>query len=152
LALPFVGDIALFCAIGLIYSRYGTLTLDTLYPELTRTLGVGAKSLTVVSVLLFAAVAVRGCIWPFTAWQTGTVEAPAAGLALVAGVWAVLAGSLLLKAQPIVAASGVQSVRIVHYGLVAAALIGPLLSLLGVDVRRSILLASSGALALTLIG
>ena len=152
LALPFLGDVALLCAVGLVYSRYGTLTLDTLYPELGTTLGVGLKSLTVASALFFVAVAVRGCIWPFTAWQTGTVEAPAAGLSMAAGVWPVLAGSLLLKAQPVLAVSGVQSMRIVHYTLVAAAIVGPLLSLLGVDVRRSILLASSGALALTLIG
>jgi NADH:ubiquinone oxidoreductase subunit 5 (subunit L)/multisubunit Na+/H+ antiporter MnhA subunit len=152
LALPFIGDIALLCAVGLLYSRYGTLTLDTLLPELSTTLGVGLKSLTTASVLLFAAVAVRGCIWPFTAWQTGTVEAPAAGLGLVAGVWPVLAGSLLLKTAPVLTASGPQAARIVHYTLVAAALIGPLLSLLGVELRRTILLASSGALALVLIG
>jgi formate hydrogenlyase subunit 3/multisubunit Na+/H+ antiporter MnhD subunit len=152
LALPFLGDIALVCAVGLLYSRYGTLTLDTLLPELSHTLGVGLKSLTAASVLLFAAVAVRGCIWPFTAWQTGTVEAPAAGLSLVAGVWPVLAGTLLLKMAPVLAASGPQGTRIVHYTLVAAAVIGPLLSLLGVELRRTILLSSSGALALVLIG
>jgi NADH:ubiquinone oxidoreductase subunit 5 (subunit L)/multisubunit Na+/H+ antiporter MnhA subunit len=152
LALPFVGDIALLCAIGLIYSRYGTLTLDTLLPELTTSLGVGLKSLTVISVLLVAAAAVRACIWPFTAWQTGTVEAPAAALSLVAGVWPVLAGSLLLKMAPVLAASGPQGMRIIHYTLVASALVGPLLSLLGVELRRTILLASSGALALTMIG
>jgi NADH:ubiquinone oxidoreductase subunit 5 (subunit L)/multisubunit Na+/H+ antiporter MnhA subunit len=152
LALPFLGDVALLCAVGLLYSRYGTLTLDTLVPELSTTLGVGLKSLTVASVLLFVAVAVRGCIWPFTAWQTATVEAPAAGLGLVAGVWPVLAGTLLLKTDPVLAASGPQGARIVHYTLVAAALLGPLLSLLGVELRRTILLASSGALALTLLG
>jgi NADH-quinone oxidoreductase subunit L len=152
LALPFLGDVALLCAVGLIYSRYGTLTLDTLIPELTTTTGVGLKSLTAASVLLFGAVAVRAGIWPFTAWQTGTVEAPPAGLGLVAGVWPVLAGSLLLKMEPVLAASGPQAMRIVHYTLVAAALIGPLLSLLGVELRRTILLASSGALALVLIG
>jgi NADH:ubiquinone oxidoreductase subunit 5 (subunit L)/multisubunit Na+/H+ antiporter MnhA subunit len=152
LALPFVGDVALLCAVGLLYSRYGTMTLDTLLPELRTATGVGLKSLTTASVLLFGAVVVRGCIWPFTAWQTATVEAPAAGLGLVAGVWPVLAGVLLLKTEPVMAASGPQSMRIVHYTLVAAALIGPLLSLLGVELRRTILLASSGALALTMIG
>jgi NADH:ubiquinone oxidoreductase subunit 5 (subunit L)/multisubunit Na+/H+ antiporter MnhA subunit len=152
LALPFLGDVALLCAIGLIYSRYGTLTLDTLIPELSTAASVGLKSLTVASVLLFGAVAVRACIWPFTAWQTGTVEAPPAALALVAGLWPVLAGSLLFKMEPVLAASGPQTARIVHYTLVAAALIGPLLSLLGVELRRTILLASAGALALVLIG
>ncbi len=152
LALPFAGDVALLCGVGLLYSRYGTLTLDSLYPILTTTLGVGLKSLTAASVLVFAAVVVRASLWPFTAWQTGTVEAPAAGLALVGGVWSVMAGSLLFKAQPLLAASGVQGPRIVHYTLAVAAVVGPLLSLLGVELRRSLLLAASGALALALIG
>lgn len=152
LALPFVGDVALLCGVGLLYSRYGTLTLDSLYPILTTTLGVGLKSLTAASVLVFAAVVVRAGLWPFTAWQTGTVDAPAAGLALVGGVWPVLAGSLLLKAQPLLAASGLQGPRIAYYTLAVAAVVGPLLGLLGVELRRSLLLAASGALALTMIG
>jgi NADH:ubiquinone oxidoreductase subunit 5 (subunit L)/multisubunit Na+/H+ antiporter MnhA subunit len=152
LALPFAGDIALLCAVGLLYSRYGTMTLDTLLPELKTATGVGLKSLTTAATLLFGAVAVRGCIWPFTAWQTGTVEAPAASLGLVSGVWPILAGVLLFKTAPVLAASGPQSMRIVHYTLVAAALVGPLFSLVGVELRRTILLASSGALALALIG
>jgi NADH:ubiquinone oxidoreductase subunit 5 (subunit L)/multisubunit Na+/H+ antiporter MnhA subunit len=152
LALPFVGDVALLCAVGLLYSRYGTMTLDTLLPELRTATGVGLKSLTTASALLFGAVAVRGCIWPFTAWQTGTVEAPAAGLGLVSGVWPILAGVLLFKTAPVLAASGPQTMRIVDYTLVAAALVGPLLSLLGVELRRTVVLASSGALALALLG
>jgi formate hydrogenlyase subunit 3/multisubunit Na+/H+ antiporter MnhD subunit len=152
LAFPIVGDVALLCAVGLIYSRYGTLTISTLLPELTTTLGVGEKSLTTIAALLFVAVAVRACVWPFTAWQTATVEAPAAGLALVSSLWPIMAGTLLLRLQPVLAASGVQSMRIVDYTLVAAALIGPLLSLLGVELRRALLLASSGAIALSLIG
>jgi hypothetical protein len=40
----------------------------------------------------------------------------------------------------------------VHYALAVAAVAGPLLGLVGVELRRSILLASSGAIALTLLG
>ena len=152
LALPLLGDVALLCAVGLLYSRFGTLSLDGLYPVLGTTLGVGLKSLTAAAVLLFAAVAVRACVWPFTAWQTGTVEAPAAGLALVAGVWPVLAGVLLLRARPVIEVAGVQAPRIALYTLGVAAVVGPVLGLIGVELRRSILLASSGAVALALIG
>ncbi|HEY4026694.1 MAG TPA: proton-conducting transporter membrane subunit [Candidatus Dormibacteraeota bacterium] len=152
LTLPFLGDVALLCAVGLLYSRYGTLGLDSLTPVLTTTLGVGLKSLTVAAVLLFAAVAVRACVWPFTAWQTGTVDAPAAALALAAGVWPIMAGILLLRTRPILDAAGVQGPRIVLYTLAAAAVVGPLLALVGVELRRSILLASSGAVALGLLG
>jgi NADH:ubiquinone oxidoreductase subunit 5 (subunit L)/multisubunit Na+/H+ antiporter MnhA subunit len=152
LALPFLGDIALLCALGVVYSRFGSLNLETLAPLLGHTLGVGLKSMTVIVVLLFAAVAVRGCIWPFTAWQTGTVEAPAASLALAAGVWPVLAGSLLLRVRPFLDHAGVQAPDIVLWTLGLAAVVGPLLGLIGVELRRSILLASSGAAALALIG
>jgi NADH-quinone oxidoreductase subunit L len=152
LALPFLGDVALLCGVGLLYSRFGTLSLDGLYPVLGTTIGVGQKSLTTAAVLLFGAVAVRACVWPFTAWQTGTVDAPAAGLALVAGVWPVLAGVLLLRARPVLEVAGVQAPRIALYTLGVAAVVGPLLGLIGVELRRSILLASSGALALALIG
>jgi NADH:ubiquinone oxidoreductase subunit 5 (subunit L)/multisubunit Na+/H+ antiporter MnhA subunit len=152
LALPFLGDVALLCGVGLVYSRFGSLTLDTLYPVLGHSLGVGLKSLTAAAVLLFAAVAVRGCIWPFTAWQTGTVEAPAAAGALVAGVWPVLAGVLLLRTRPVLEVAGVQAADIVLWTLGVAAVAGPLLALFGVELRRSILLSSSGALALALLG
>jgi NADH:ubiquinone oxidoreductase subunit 5 (subunit L)/multisubunit Na+/H+ antiporter MnhA subunit len=152
LALPFLGDIALLCGIGLLYSRYGTLSLDGLYPLFHNTLGVGLKSLTAAAVLVFAAVAVRAAIWPFTAWLTGTVDAPAAALALSAGVWPILAGSLLLRLRPLLDSAGVQAPRIALYTLGVAAVVGPLLGLLGVELRRSIVLASSGAVALALIG
>jgi NADH:ubiquinone oxidoreductase subunit 5 (subunit L)/multisubunit Na+/H+ antiporter MnhA subunit len=152
LALPFVGDVALLCAVALLYSRYGTLTLDDLYPMLGSTLGVGLKSVTAIALLLFGAVAVRAAVWPFTAWQTGAVEAPPAAVALVAGVWPVLAGILLLRGLPIINAAGFQAPRIAAATLGVAAVAGPLLGLIGVELRRSLLLASSGAVALALLG
>src|SRR5438105_4886755 len=83
--------------------------------------GVGLKSVTAAALLLAAAAFVRACLWPFTAWQTGTVEAPPAALALVAGVWPVMAGALLLRALPVLDATGGQAPRIVTYALAVAA-------------------------------
>lgn len=152
LAIPFAGDMALLCGVGILYSRFGTLTLDNLFPALTTTPGVGLKSLTVAAVLIFVAAAVRASIWPFTAWQTATVDAPAASVAAVAGIWPVLAGSLMLRTLPLMGAAGLQAPRIAGYTLGAAAVVGPLLGLMGAELRRSILLASSGTVALTLLG
>src|SRR5262249_50355631 len=45
-----------------------------------------------------------------------------------------------------------QALLIAGYTLGVAAVVGPLLGLVGVELRRSILLASSGAVALTLFG
>jgi NADH:ubiquinone oxidoreductase subunit 5 (subunit L)/multisubunit Na+/H+ antiporter MnhA subunit len=152
LALPFLGDMGLLAGVALLYSRFGTTSLDALYPALTTTPGVGLKSVTAAAVLLFAAVAIRASIWPFTSWQTGTVDAPASAGALVAGVWPVLAGALLVRTLPVIAAAGVQATLIAGYTLGVAAVVGPGLGLAGVELRRSILLASSGAVALALLG
>ena len=152
LAIPFLGDIALLCGVSILYSRFGTLTLDNLLPTLSTTPGVGLKSLTAASVLIFGAVAIRAGVWPFTAWQTATVDAPASAVAAVAGVWPVLAGSLLLRVLPLMGAAGAQAPRIAGYTLGVAAVVAPLLGLVGVELRRSVLLASAGAVALTLLG
>ena len=104
LGLPFLGDMALLSGVGFLYSRFGSIDLTKLPPMLHTTPGVGLKSLTLIFLLLFAAVFVRACLWPFTAWLTASVDAPPSLLALVAGVWPVLAGSLLLRSMPILGA------------------------------------------------
>lgn len=152
LALPFLGDMALLSSVGLLYSRFALLDLDKLLPVLRTTPGVGLKSLTVAALLVFGAVFVRACLWPFTPWLTGAVGAPASVLALVAGLWPLLAGSLLLRTLPLVGAAGVQAPRAAGFALAAAALAGTLLGLIGTELRRSLLLASSGAVALALLG
>lgn len=152
LAVPFVGDVVLLCGVALLYSRFGTLTLDNLFPALTTTLGVGIKSLTVAALLILAAAAIRAAVWPFTLWQTATVDAPAASVAAVAGVWPVLAGSLLLRTLPLMGAAGGQLTLVAGWTFGIGAVAGPLLGLTGVDLRRSVLLASSGAIALSLLG
>lgn len=152
LALPFVGDAALLCGVGLLYSRFGTLTLDSLFPALTTTPGVGLKSLTVAAVLIFAAVAVRASVWPFTAWQIATVDAPAAAVATIAGIWPVLAGSLFLRLLPLIGAAGPQATSIAGITLGIAAIAAPLLALVGVEFRRAAILGSAGAVALVLLG
>jgi formate hydrogenlyase subunit 3/multisubunit Na+/H+ antiporter MnhD subunit len=151
LALPFLGDMALLSAVGILYSRFGSIDLDKLPPMLLSTPGVGLKSLTAVALLLLAAVFVRACLWPLTAWQTASVEAPPSLLALVSGVWPILAGSLLLRVLPFVGAAGPQAPRAAGYAFGIAAVAGPLLGLVGTELRRSLLLASSGGVALALL-
>lgn len=152
LALPFLGDVALLCAVALLYSRFGQLDLEKVVPVLRTTPGVGLKSLTTVALLVLAAVAVRASVWPLTAWQTGTVEQPPTLSALVAGVWPILAGLVLLRYLPVFGAADFQAHRAASYWMAAAALVGPLLGLVAADVRRALLLTSSGALALGLLG
>ncbi len=152
LALPLAGDVALLCAVGILYSGFGTLDMQGLWPQLRTAPGVGPATLTGAAILLVAAILVRGAVWPFTPWQTAAAEAPPSGLAMVTGVWPVLAASLLLRILPLVASAGVPVSRSAGYALGVAAVVGPLLSLLGVEMRRSLLLASSGAVAVALLG
>jgi NADH:ubiquinone oxidoreductase subunit 5 (subunit L)/multisubunit Na+/H+ antiporter MnhA subunit len=151
LGLPFLGDMALLSGIGFLYSRFGSIDLTKLPPMLHTTPGVGLKSLTLIFLLLFAAVFIRACLWPFTAWLTASVDAPASLLALVAGLWPILAGSLLLRSLPILGAAGPQASRAAEIALGVAAVAAPLLGLIGTELRRALLLASSGAVALALL-
>jgi NADH:ubiquinone oxidoreductase subunit 5 (subunit L)/multisubunit Na+/H+ antiporter MnhA subunit len=152
LALPLAGDVALLCAVGLLYSAFGTLDMQSLWSQLRSAPGVGPAVLPGAALLLLAAILVRAAAWPFSPWQTAAAEAPPAALALVAGAWPVLAASLLLRLLPLLAAAGLPASRTASYALGVAAVVGPLLSLLGVEMRRSLLLASSGAVALALLG
>jgi NADH:ubiquinone oxidoreductase subunit 5 (subunit L)/multisubunit Na+/H+ antiporter MnhA subunit len=152
LALPFLGDMALLSGVGLLYSRFGSIDLTKLPPMLHTTPGVGLKSLTLIALLLSAAAFIRACLWPFTGWLSASIDAPASLLALVAAVWPILAGSLLLRSLPIVQAAGPQARPAMSVALGLAAVVGPLLGLIGTELRRSLLLASSGAVALALLG
>jgi multicomponent Na+:H+ antiporter subunit D len=151
LTLPFLGDLALLCAVALLYSRFGATDIDKLVPMLGHTASVGLKSTSVMASLLLLAVGVRAAVWPFTAWQTATIDAPPAFSALVVAVWALLAGHLLFISLPEVAAAGPQPARVAAWLLAAGAIAGPLLSLLTFELRRSIVLASSGGVALCLL-
>jgi NADH:ubiquinone oxidoreductase subunit 5 (subunit L)/multisubunit Na+/H+ antiporter MnhA subunit len=151
LVVPYIGDLALLGAVGLLWSRFGATDIDKLAPMLGNTLGVGQKSTGAIAALIVVAVAARSAIWPFTPWQTATAGAPAALAALVAAVWPVLAGHLLYLSLPMLGAAGPQPVRYGAWVMGAAAVIGPLLSVVGVELRRSLILASSGAVALCLL-
>lgn len=150
--LPYLGDLALVGAAGLLYSRFGELRPDRLFPILGATPGVGLKTLTAVALLVFLAVATRAAIWPFSAWQTSAAGASPSLVALVAGVWPLLAGDLLYRLLPLFGAAGLLGHRLPAAALAVAAVAGPALALVGVELRRSLLLASSGAVSLGLLG
>jgi NADH:ubiquinone oxidoreductase subunit 5 (subunit L)/multisubunit Na+/H+ antiporter MnhA subunit len=161
LALPAPGDLALLCAVAILYSRYASLDLSKIAPALHTTAGVGLKTVTAVALLVLAAVVVRAGVWPFSAWLTAatgrpassvTAGQPASSIALVGGVWPALAGIVLLRYLPLFQAAGPQAPVVARLVLGVAAVLGPALALLSVDLRRSLLLASSGALALGLLG
>ncbi|MEO8899681.1 MAG: proton-conducting transporter membrane subunit [Candidatus Dormibacter sp.] len=63
--------------------------------------GVGARTLVVLSVLFVLAAAIRSAIGPFHIWMGGALEAPVAGLALVAMAALIPAGLLVARLYPL---------------------------------------------------
>jgi NADH-quinone oxidoreductase subunit L len=63
--------------------------------------GVGARTLVVLSVLFVLAAVIRSAVGPFHTWMGGALEAPVAGLALVAMAALVPAGLLVARLYPL---------------------------------------------------
>ncbi len=151
LALPFLGDLALFAAVGLLYAKFGVSEVAQLAPVYGHVAGVSKAYLGTGALLLLGASLVRGALWPFSVWQTATVEASPAATALVAGIWPLLAGELVFLNLPLFAATGVATPRIAAWALIILSLAGPALGLAQFELRRTVLLASSGAVGLCLL-
>jgi len=149
LALPFLTDICLLCGIAWLYARYGTQNLNTLLPILHTNPGWTVRSLVVASVLLFVGVAGRLTLWPLTAWITQTTTTtPPAGSAIAQSAWSVLAIVVLYRLMPIFVASNQQTLQALLAVCGVAAVVAPLLGLLGNEPRRVIALAGSGVAAI----
>lgn len=151
LALPFLGDIALLCGVALLWSRYGITDIDKLVPMFGRTAGVGLKSTDAIAALLLVAIVARSALFPLTLAQTAMTDGPPAFTALVASVWPLLCGYLLFLCLPLFGHVGPQLPRAAGWTLGVAAVAGPALAILILDIRRSMLLATSGVVALCLL-
>ncbi len=148
LALPFLTDLFLLCGISVLYSRYGAQNLNSLLPILHTTPGWTVRSLVVASVLLFVGVAGRLALWPLQSWVTMTaVTAPPAASAMTQAAWSVLAIVVLYRVMPIFVASNPQTLRAVLYACAAAAVVAPIVALLGNEPRRAIARLGSGVAA-----
>src|SRR5207249_453574 len=124
-ALPFTGDLALLCGAAVLYSRFALTDVTKIAPVLHSTPGVGLKSLTAAALLVFGAVAVRAAVWPFTAWQTATLDQPPSLVALVAGRAALMlsAGALVSALRTVdlrLMGGGWERMRATTVGLLAA--------------------------------
>ena len=148
LALPFLSDLFLLCGISVLYSRYGAQVLDSLIPILHTTAGWTVRQLVVASILLFVGVAGRLALWPLQSWVTATaVHAPPGASAMAQASWSVLAIVVLYRVMPIFAASNVQTLRVCMYACAIAAVVAPILALLGNEPRRAFARIGSGVAA-----
>jgi NADH:ubiquinone oxidoreductase subunit 5 (subunit L)/multisubunit Na+/H+ antiporter MnhA subunit len=148
LALPFLTDLFLLCGISVLYSRYGAQALDSLIPILHTTAGWTVRQLVVASILLFVGVAGRLALWPLQSWVTATaVHAPPAASAMTQASWSVVAIVVLYRVMPIFAASNAQTLRVCMYACAVAAVVAPILALLGNEPRRAFARIGSGVAA-----
>jgi NADH:ubiquinone oxidoreductase subunit 5 (subunit L)/multisubunit Na+/H+ antiporter MnhA subunit len=85
--------------------------------------GVGARTLVVVAVLFVVAAAIRAAVGPLHLWLGGALDAPVAGLALIAVSALVPAGVLLARVYPVLLEA--------PHVLTALALLGALASVTG---------------------
>ncbi|MGH7920296.1 MAG: proton-conducting transporter membrane subunit [Candidatus Dormibacteraceae bacterium] len=151
LALPFLGDLALLGSVGLLYAKFGVTEVAQLAPAYGHVSGVSERYVGIAALLLLGAAVVRGALWPFAVWQTSTPDGPPGLAALVAGLWPLLCGELIYLNLPLFAAGGVLAPRIAAWALIILSLAGPALALAQFELRRSLLLASTGAVGLCLL-
>jgi NADH:ubiquinone oxidoreductase subunit 5 (subunit L)/multisubunit Na+/H+ antiporter MnhA subunit len=151
--LPFAGDVALWCGVAVLYSRFGQLTLDKLVAPgvLHNTYGAGLKSIGFAAVLFGVAALVRGGVFPFTAWQTA-LEAPPAAAAWVQSIWPVTALVVLVRVLPIFDSAGPEPYRILAYLSALGLICAVVLSLLVNDLRRSVAWTGAALVALAVLG
>jgi NADH-quinone oxidoreductase subunit L len=148
LVLPFVTDLSLLIGIAVLYAHFGVQTIAGLVPILHTTLGVGLKSLVAASVLMFVGVAGRLAMWPLHSWVTRTVQtSPSAASAMAQSLWSVVAIVVLYRLMPIIAAANTTTLRALVWACAVAAIVAPLLALLGNELRRTVVLAGVGTAA-----
>jgi formate hydrogenlyase subunit 3/multisubunit Na+/H+ antiporter MnhD subunit len=148
LALPFLTDLFLLCGVSVLYSRYGAQVLANLIPILHTTSHWTVRQLVVASVLLFVGIAGRLAIWPLQSWVTATaVHAPPAASAMTQACWSVVAIVVLYRVMPIFAASNSQTLRVLMYACAVAAIVAPIVALLGNEPRRAFARLGSGVAA-----
>lgn len=150
--LPFAGDLALWCGVAVIYSRFGELNLDRLAAPgiLNGTYGAGLKSIGLAAILFVLAALVRGGVFPFSAWSTA-LDAPPAVSAWMQGIWPLAALVMLVRVLPIFNAAGPQPYRVFAILCALGAALAIILALLVNDLRRMVAWAGSAAVALAML-
>lgn len=151
LGIPFAGDVALLSGAAMLYSRYGELDLSRLPGLVHSTLAAGQKSLTAACLLIVLGAAARAALVPLQSWITTTASGPPPAVALVQGVWPLLAGGVVFRLLPMISFAGPQ----VRLGLAvvgaASAVAAPLLALAGNRFRRAVALSGIGFAGLALL-
>jgi len=129
-------DIGLLVAIFAMHHWAGTASFADGMPALT-----GTQPTTVCLLLLLAA-AGKGAQVPFSGWLPRAMEGPTPSSAIFYGAISIHAGAyLLLRAQPLLARSGVASALVIAIGL-ATAIHGTIAGRASADAKTSLAYAS----------
>lgn len=99
-----IGDAALLTAAVLLHHWAGSGSLDLLFSGHDATAALGPQRVTIIAVLLIAAVAAKSALLPFSTWLPRAMEGPTPSSAVFYGALSVHAGCyLLLRAEPLLA-------------------------------------------------
>lgn len=143
-------DVGLLIAVVLLHHFAGSVSFAAVLPGVwpqTSSALVGGEA-TVVGLLLLLAAMGKAAQVPFSGWLPRAMEGPTPSSAIFYGALSVHAGAyLLLRAQPILAASSLVSTAVVIIGILTA-LHGTLASRVAADAKTSIAHASLTQLGL----
>ena len=134
-----LSDAAMLSAAVLLHHWAGSGSLAALFStEPTSSLGLEPDRALFIAVLLILAVAGKSALWPFSGWLPRAMEGPTPSSAVYYGALSIHAGCfLLLRAQALVAASGIATALMILGG-VATAVYGSLSGRVQTDVKSAI--------------
>jgi NADH:ubiquinone oxidoreductase subunit 5 (subunit L)/multisubunit Na+/H+ antiporter MnhA subunit len=151
LVVPAISDLALFAGVGILHSRYGQVDIAKLVPVLHSTVGASPKALAVAVALILAGALGRAAVFPFQAWQTGTILAPPGAVAFTAATWTLLPAMLVYRVLPIVSGANSRVMTGFVAATAIAAAVTALLALVGADMRKVTVAAGAAVAGMALI-
>lgn len=134
-----LGDAAMLSAAVLLHHWVGTGNLAQFISlEADSKLPIEAGQALAISVLLIVAVAAKSALWPLSGWLPRAMEGPTPSSAVYYGALSTHAGCyLLLRAQPLIAASDI-AVVLVAAGGIATVIHGAMTGRVQTDVKSAI--------------
>jgi NADH:ubiquinone oxidoreductase subunit 5 (subunit L)/multisubunit Na+/H+ antiporter MnhA subunit len=166
-----VADLALLLGLVMTYAKFGTAVIDrpatngqltndplsfaSLVPEwrlghLGSVAGVGARSLVVIATLFVVAAVIRATIGPLHLWFSGVLDAPVAGLSLIAVTALMPPAVLIARVYPLLLEAPHVLTVVALIGA-AGAVAGALLALAQRDLFRVGMFAISSQAGLVLV-
>lgn len=133
-----LGDVAMLTAVGLLFSRFGTLSLPALFDAARGPLGAGdTAALASAGLALAVAAACKSAQVPVHSWLPDTLESPTPVSALMHAGVVNAGGYLLIRLSPLLAEAGSALTLLVILGTLTAG-VGMLVTWTQPEVKRAL--------------